>query len=74
MFLSFSLSLSVQLYTNLPEPEDLFAASGIMPVDCASLPVHQVYLLHPTQHHLQSRRKPGLYCEDNTLKCGYIFS
>lgn len=44
--------LVVHLLHKLPEPQDLFATSGIMPVDCVSLPVHQVYLLHPTQHHL----------------------
>lgn len=37
----------------LPEPDDLFAAASVMPVDGVSLPVHQVDLLHPAQHHLR---------------------
>lgn len=44
-------------YTNLPEPDDLFAVSGIMSIDCVSLPVSQIDLLHPTKHHLQRRKK-----------------
>lgn len=39
-------------HADLPEPEDLLAAACIVPVDGVPLPVHQVYLLHATQHHL----------------------
>lgn len=39
--------------TDLPEPEDLLAAACVVSVDGVPLPVCQVDLLHPTQHHLQ---------------------
>lgn len=41
----------------LPEPQDLFAASSIVSVNSVSLPVNQVDLLHPTQHHLHGSHK-----------------
>lgn len=50
----------MHISTNLPKPENLLATSGVMSIDCVSLPVHQVYLLHPAQHHLQTRRKQDL--------------
>lgn len=41
------------LHTDLPEPDDLFAAPSVVSVDGAPLPVCQVDLLHTTQHHLE---------------------
>lgn len=37
----------------LPEPVDLLAVLGVMPVDGVLLPVGQIDLLHPAQHQLQ---------------------
>lgn len=38
--------------TDLPEPLDLFAVLGVVPVDGVFLPVVHVDLLHPAQHQL----------------------
>lgn len=46
--------------TNLPEPKNLLATSGVMSVDGVSLPIHKVNLLHPTEHDLNVRR--STYC------------
>lgn len=54
------LWVSAAVCTNLPEPKNLLATSGIMSVDGVPLPVHKVYLLHPTQHHLKMRGKQHL--------------
>lgn len=43
---------------HLPEPLDLLAVLGVVPVDGVLLPVAQVYLLHAAQHQL--RRREGL--------------
>lgn len=43
---------------HLPEPLDLLAVLGVVPVDGVFLPVAQVYLLHAAQHQL--RRREGL--------------
>lgn len=43
--------------TNLPEPHDLPAGPGVVPVDGMALPVVQINLLHPTQKHLQGRKR-----------------
>lgn len=40
---------------HLPEPLDLLAVLGVVPVDGVLLPVAQVYLLHATQHQLRRR-------------------
>lgn len=40
----------------LPEPVDLLAVLGVMPVDGVLLPVGQIDLLHPTQHQLQQTK------------------
>lgn len=37
----------------LPEPVDLLAVFGIMPIDGVLLPVIQINFLHPTQHELE---------------------
>lgn len=42
--------------THLPEPLDLLAVLGVVPVDGVLLPVIHVYLLHAAQHQLQRRR------------------
>lgn len=41
------------LHADLPEPDDLFTAAGVVSVDGVSLPVCQVDLLHTTQHYLE---------------------
>lgn len=40
---------------NLPEPHDLPAGPGVVPVDGVSLPVVQVDFLHSTEKHLWGR-------------------
>lgn len=39
--------------THLPEPNDLLAVFGVVPVDGVALPVVNVHLLHAAQHQLQ---------------------
>lgn len=41
---------------HLPEPLDLLAALGVMPVDGVLLPVIQVNFLHATQHQLGKKQ------------------
>lgn len=41
--------------THLPEPLDLLAVLGVVPVDGVLLPVVHVYLLHAAQHQLRGR-------------------
>lgn len=43
--------------THLPEPLDLLAVLGVVPVDSVLLPVAHVYLLHAAQHQLQRERE-----------------
>ena len=39
--------------TNLPKPSDLFAVAIVMAIDCVSLPVFDIDLLHSAQHQFQ---------------------
>ena len=47
------LSIAVLVFNYLPEPLDLFAILGVVPVDGVPLPVVDVDLLHSAQQELQ---------------------
>lgn len=42
-----------KLSTHLPKPHDLFGIAIVMPVDCVSLPIVHVHILHAAQYELQ---------------------
>lgn len=52
-----TLTAGTRPSTHLPEPLDLLAVLGIVPVDSVLLPVAHVYLLHAAQHQLRWRER-----------------
>lgn len=44
--------------SHLPEPDYLFAVACVVTIDRVPLPVLQIHLLHATQHHLQTHKRP----------------
>lgn len=52
-----ALTAGTRPRAHLPEPLDLLAVLGIVPVDGVLLPVAHVYLLHAAQHQLRRRER-----------------